>query len=192
MGFDEKLEGIRPFAIIQLRRENVAGSAFNLVGFQTKMTREAQKNLFRKFSALQKAEFLRYGSIHKNSYIKSPELLNKDFSLKGCKNIFFAGQLTGGEGYVESVASGLYSAIQIANKLGVTNYQPLPEYTMVENIMKYVINPINGKNFKPMGVNFGLLPPIPGKISRRERYEQYAERSLGALKTWLEISAFQK
>lgn len=173
--------GHRPWAAVQLRRENDKGTMFNLVGFQTNLKFGEQKRVFSMIPGLQNAEFVRYGVMHRNSFLNSPRLLNKDFSLRSNKNIFFAGQITGVEGYMESAASGIIAginAVRLAEKKESIN---LPETTMTGSLSSYISDE-TVKNFQPMGANFGILPPIEPKIrDKRERYAALAERALSAL-----------
>lgn len=173
--------GHRPWAAVQLRRENDKGTMFNLVGFQTNLKFGEQKRVFSMIPGLQNAEFVRYGVMHRNSFLDSPRLLNKDFSLRSNRNIFFAGQITGVEGYMESAASGIIAginAVRLAEKKESIN---LPETTMTGSLSLYISDE-TVKNFQPMGANFGILPPIEPKIrDKRERYAALAERALNAL-----------
>lgn len=168
----------RPWACVQLRRENSSGTMFNLVGFQTNLKFAEQKRVFSMIPGLENAEFVRYGVMHRNSFLDSPRLLEKSFCLRKRKNIFFAGQITGVEGYMESAASGI-----IAGKNAVRfaqNIEPLipDEYTMIGALMAYISDE-SVKNFQPMGANFGILPPIEPKIrDKKERYAALAQRAL--------------
>lgn len=181
VGLTDPNTGHRPWACVQLRRENSAGTMFNLVGFQTNLKFGEQKRVFSMIPGLENAEFVRYGVMHRNSFLDSPRVLNSDFSLKAHPNVFFAGQITGVEGYMESAASGIMAGINAVrfaeNKQTVT----LPETTMIGALSGYISDK-TVKNFQPMGANFGVLPPIEPKIrDKKERYAKIAERAVRAL-----------
>jgi methylenetetrahydrofolate--tRNA-(uracil-5-)-methyltransferase len=178
VGLRDPKTGHRPWAVVQLRRENAEGSLFNLVGFQINLKFPEQKRVFSMIPALKNAEFVRFGVMHRNTFINSPKLLNEDLSLKKYPNVFFAGQLSGVEGYMESAASGIIAGINAVNRL--KNYEPLvlPKYTMIGALLGYITDP-TVENFQPMGANFGIIPPLEAKIrDKRERYMALAERSL--------------
>ena len=166
------------YAVAQLRKENVKADLYNLVGFQTNLTFKEQKRVFGLIPALKNAEFVKYGVMHRNTYINAPKILNKDFSLKCYPNIYIAGQLSGVEGYMESCISGLATAINIANKL--TNKKPaeFPSTTMLGALINYITNPTNN-NFQPMNANFGILDPLQEKIKdKKVKKLKQAEKSL--------------
>ena len=168
----------RPYAVLQLRKENLVGSMYNLVGFQTNLKFGEQKRVFSMIPALKNAEFLRYGVMHRNSFIDSPNLLNNNLALKSRKNVFFAGQLSGVEGYMESAASGILAGINAYCYLLEKNPLVLPETTMLGALIGYITNP-ETKKFQPMGANFGLLPPLDVRIrDKKERYGAIANRGL--------------
>ncbi len=178
VGLRDPKTGHRPWAVVQLRKENQNGSLYNMVGFQTNLKFGEQKRVFSMIPALKNAEFMRYGVMHRNSFINSPKLLNTDLSLKKAKNIFFAGQLSGVEGYMESAASGIIAGINAANAL--LNKPPLvlPQISMIGALLYYITDP-TVTNFQPMGANFGILPPLETHIrDKRERYAALAERSI--------------
>lgn len=167
----------RPYAVVQLRKENTSGDMYNLVGFQTHLTFGEQKRVFGMIPALKNAEFLKYGVMHKNLFIDSPNLLNDDFSLKTKPNVYFAGQIVGVEGYVESIASGLVVAQNCLRKLKNLTKMDYGVYTILGNLMRYVLTP--NDNFQPMNANFGLLPPIKTNIRDKKLKKQaYADRSI--------------
>jgi methylenetetrahydrofolate--tRNA-(uracil-5-)-methyltransferase len=171
VGFTDPRTERRPYAIVQLRKESIAGHAYNIVGFQTNLKFPEQQRVFRLIPGLADAEFLRYGVMHRNTYIDSPRLLNKNLSLKKNPNIFFAGQITGVEGYNASAMTGIYVARNILGEFS------LPEKTMSGALIAYVTG--CGGKFTPMGPNMGLLPPLPHRVrDKKLRYEQLAERSL--------------
>ncbi len=169
--------GKRPYAVLQLRKENENGTAYNLVGFQTNLKFPEQKRVFSMIPALKNAEFLRYGVMHRNTYIDAPNVLNRNFSVKNNQSLFFAGQITGVEGYVESAASGLLAAIAIADEiLGRTPFA-LDDRTVCGALQAYIATP--NKDFQPMNANFGILAPLPTRIKdKKERYRTLAIRAL--------------
>lgn len=168
----------RPWAVVQLRRENADGTLFNLVGFQTNLKFPEQKRVFSLIPGLENAEFMRYGVMHRNSFINSPKLLNKDLSLKQNENIIFAGQLSGVEGYMESAASGIVAGINAVSKLKGNEPLVLPKFTMIGALLGYITDQ-TVENFQPMGANFGIIPPLDERIrDKRERYAALSNRSL--------------
>jgi len=174
-----------PYACVQLRRENSAGTLFNMVGFQTKLTWPEQKRIFRLIPALEHAEFLRYGSIHRNTYIDSPAHLNKSLQLKTRPNIFFAGQITGVEGYVESAAMGLLAGLNTAFLREGKQLPPPPEETAIGALINY-ITAKPSTFFQPMNINFGLLKPLEGKkIKKDDKKRLYVSRGKQALDKWI-------
>lgn len=181
VGLVDPRTGHRPWAAVQLRRENSAGTMFNLVGFQTNLKFGEQKRVFSMIPGLENAEFVRYGVMHRNSFLDSPRLLSGTFQLKKQPNVFFAGQITGVEGYMESAASGIIAgknAVRTANGKAPLE---LPTVTMTGALCSYISDE-TVKDFQPMGANFGILPPIEPKIrDKKERYAALAERALSAL-----------
>lgn len=176
----------RPWACVQLRRENAKGTMFNLVGFQTNLKFGEQKRVFSMIPGLENAEFVRYGVMHRNSFLNSPKLLNSDFSLRSKKNIFFAGQITGVEGYMESAGSGILAGIN-AVRLAENKTPFVPKQdTMLGALCEYISDE-SVTNFQPMGANFGVLPPIEPKIrDKKERYKALADRAIRSLKSTME------
>ncbi len=178
VGLKDPRTGQRPWAVVQLRKENKEGSLYNLVGFQTNLKFPEQNRVFSMIPGLKNAEFVRYGVMHRNSFIDSPRLLNKNLSLKENNNIFFAGQISGVEGYMESAASGILAGINAANKILGSDPLVLPEFSMIGALINYITNE-SVIDFQPMGANFGILPPLENIIKdKRERYAALAERSL--------------
>ncbi len=184
VGLTDPRTGRVPYAVVQLRREDAAGEMYGLVGFQTRMRRGEQQRVFRMIPGLREAEFLRYGSIHRNTYIASPLLLLPTLQFRGDSGLLFAGQLIGVEGYTESVGAGLLAGLNAARLLaGAPTVVPPPE-TLLGAVLRYVTE-VAPPGFAPMNVNFGLLPPLPRPIrDRRKRVEGLAERSLAALENW--------
>ena len=182
VGLTDPRTGHRPWANLQLRKENKDGTMYNLVGFQTNLKFGEQKRVFSMFPALKNAEFLRFGVMHRNTFIDSPRLLNGDFSLRSNPLLFFGGQITGVEGYMESAASGLMAGINLARRLKGEETVVLPTDTMIGALSRYISDE-SVKNFQPMGANFGVLPPLEEKIrDKQERYMQLAQRGMESLK----------
>lgn len=178
VGLRDPKTGHRPWAVIQLRKENIKGSLYNMVGFQTNLKFFEQKRVFGMIPALKNADFIRYGVMHRNTFIDSPRVLNSDFSLSEYPNIFFAGQITGVEGYMESAASGIMAGINVVKKLRGKESLTLPKETMIGSLCNYISDKWV-KDFQPMGANFGILPPIEPHIrDKKERYSAFAKRSI--------------
>lgn len=181
VGLTDPKTGHRPWAAVQLRRENAAGTMFNLVGFQTNLKFGEQKRVFSMIPGLAHAEFVRYGVMHRNSFLDSPRLLSSGFQLRKQKNVFFAGQITGVEGYMESAASGIMAgknAVRLARGKAPLS---LPDVTMIGALSAYISDE-TVRDFQPMGANFGILPPIEPKIrDKKQRYAAFSERALRAL-----------
>jgi len=173
-------DGKRPFAVVQLRRENAQGDMYNIVGFQTNLKFGEQKRVFSIIPALKDAEYLRYGVMHRNSYIDAPKVINSNLQLKDFPLTFIAGQLSGVEGYVESIATGLIAAHNIADCLEQKPMTEYPMQTIIGALLKYLATPNN--NFQPMNANFGLLPPVENIRDKSMKKLNYSRRSLEALK----------
>jgi len=187
VGIDDPRTGRRPYAVVQLRRENREGTMFNLVGFQTNLKFGEQKRVFSMIPGLENAEFMRFGVMHRNTFINSPQLLCSDFSMRDNGDIFFAGQMTGVEGYMESAASGLIAGIALARKIKGLEPLRLPADTMTGALSAYISDPFNAGSFQPMGANMGILPDIGIRIrDKKERYGAYAQRAVDSLKNELE------
>lgn len=186
VGLVDPATGHRPWACVQLRRENDKGTMFNLVGFQTNLKFGEQKRVFSMIPGLENAEFIRYGVMHRNSFLNSPRLLNANFSMRNNEKLFFAGQITGVEGYMESAGSGIIAGINAVRLAqGKVEFVPASD-TMLGALCDYISDE-SVKNFQPMGANFGVLPPIEPKIrDKRERYAALSERALNSLRTSVE------
>jgi methylenetetrahydrofolate--tRNA-(uracil-5-)-methyltransferase len=182
VGLTDPRTGSRPYAVVQLRREDKNGILYNIVGFQTKMTWPEQRRVLRMIPGLENAEFARYGSIHRNTFINAPRLLLPTVQLRADERIFFAGQITGVEGYVESSAIGLLAGIHIARLLSGEKIVPPPPETALGALTGHLTN--TEKTFQPMNVTFGLFPPLPQRSAKKERGALYAERALAALRDW--------
>lgn len=186
VGLTDPRTGHRPWAVLQLRKENSAGTMYNLVGFQTNLKFPEQKRVFSLIPALHKAEFVRYGVMHRNTFICSPKVLNADYSVKGNKNLFFAGQITGVEGYMESAGSGIIAGINAVRTLQNKKTLIFPKDTMLGALSGYIADPTVVK-FQPMGANFGILPELTNRPrDKRERGVAYSERALESLKCFIE------
>ena len=188
VGFDDPRTAKRPYAIVQLRQDNANGTIYNMVGFQTNLKYGEQKRVFSLIPGLKNAEFIKYGVMHRNTYINSTKLLDETYCLKKNPNIYFAGQITGVEGYVESISSGLVASINAIEKfksnLENKEYHKIifDEETVIGALSKYISS--ENEKFQPMNANFGILPPLEGKKikDKKERYEALAKRSLEKIK----------
>ena len=177
VGFTDPRTGTKPYAIIQLRQDNSEGTLYNMVGFQTNLKFGEQKRVFSLIPGLKNAEFVKYGVMHRNTFINSPELLDNTYNLKNNKNIYFAGQITGVEGYVESISSGLVAGINASLQYRKEEKKTFPKETVIGALADYIQTP--NKNFQPMNANFGILPPLEEKIrDKQQRYEKMAQRAL--------------
>lgn len=187
VGLKDPRTGHRPWAVLQLRREDPEGKLYNLVGFQTNLKFGEQKRIFSMIPGLEHAEFYRYGVMHRNTFLDSPRLLEPDFSLRKDPRIFFAGQITGVEGYMESAASGLLAGLHLARRLQQQAPTLPPETTMIGALSRYVSR-YPGKDFQPMGSNMGILPSLEDPVrDKRLRYQALADRSLKDLADWMAL-----
>ena len=180
VGFDNPRTGRRPYALVQLRQDNKQASIYNIVGFQTNLKFGEQKRVFQMIPGLEEAEFIKYGVMHRNTYINSSKLLDETYNLKNNNNVYFAGQITGVEGYVESISSGMVAAVNAVNQIkGKKEKIIFSENTVIGALSKYISTP--NERFQPMNANFGILPELEGRKIRdkKERYAKLAERSLG-------------
>jgi len=184
VGLIDPRTGKRPFAVVQLRAENREKTMFNMVGFQTKLTYKEQKRIFRMIPGLENAEFLRLGSIHRNTYVNSPKILTPYLEVKELKDVYLAGQITGVEGYVESAACGLVLGIILSKKLAGEDVNLPPEETAIGGLMAHLRRDI--KDFQPMNVNFGLIKPINVRAKKSKKRELIVQRALEAFDRWLE------
>ena len=186
VGLKDPRTGHRPWAVLQLRTENREKTLFNLVGFQTNLKFGEQKRVFGMIPGLAHAEFVRYGVMHRNTFLNSPALLDGDFSFRRRPGLYFAGQITGVEGYMESAGSGILAGINLARRLQGRKPLLLPETTMLGALSRHV-SQYAGKDFQPMGANFGVLPPLPEKIrDKRQRYMALSQRALCDLEPMLQ------
>ncbi len=178
VGFTNPHDGTKPYAIVQLRQDNAEGTLYNIVGFQTNLKFGEQKRVFSMLPGLREANFVKYGVMHRNTYINSTKLLDETYNLRENNRIYFAGQITGVEGYVESISSGFVAALNAVENFNNTNNTIVyPEITMIGCLAKYISE--EHENFQPMNANFGILPVLETKIrDKKERYEALAKRSL--------------
>jgi len=187
-GLDNPKTGRWPYAVVQLRQDNSLGTLWNMVGFQTKLKHGEQVRIFRTIPGLENAEFARLGGIHRNSFINSPKLLDGELRLKSKPNIRFAGQITGCEGYVESAAVGILAArFAIAEHRGETLAAP-PVETALGALLNHITGGADAETFQPMNVNFGLMPPPPGRAKKADRKRAYTDRARTAFSQWLDQS----
>lgn len=181
VGLTDPKTGRRPYACMQLRKEDAEGRRYNIVGFQTNLLFPEQKRVFSIFPALKNAEFLRYGVMHKNTFLNSPDTLNSDFSMKKYPNVYFAGQITGVEGYVESVASGLLAAINLDRKLTGKEPLELNTKTVLGALSNYIATP--NADFQPMNANYGILAPLGiDKVKKSDKKRLMSERAIEEIK----------
>lgn len=186
VGIQVPWTGHRPWANIQLRKDNAGGSLYNIVGFQTNLTFPEQQRVFRMIPGLSNARFARYGVMHRNTFLDSPRLLDRCLALRGRESLFFAGQLTGVEGYIESAASGIVAGRSLARRLAGKEPRPLPPDTMLGALCGYISDP-GVADFQPMGSNMGILPPLESRERNKElRYTKMARRALDSLARYLE------
>lgn len=182
VGLKDPRTGSRPWAVLQLRPENSNMETCNLVGCQTKLLQGEQKRIFRLVPGLENAEFVRFGSMHRNTFLNAPEVLSPNLSLRSEPRIYCAGQLTGVEGYVESAASGLWLALLLGGEARDRKLSPPPEESALGALLAYLKRP--AKNFQPSNAHFGLMPEFQERISKKERRERYAERAMKSFEEW--------
>jgi len=185
VGLDDPRSGRWPHAVVQLRQDNALGTLWNIVGFQTKLKHAEQVRLFRTIPGLEKAEFARLGGLHRNAFIRSPELLDATLRLKRAPHIRFAGQITGCEGYVESAAIGLLAGRFLAADLGGSRLAPPPPETALGALLGHITGGAEAETYQPMNVNFGLFPPITDKMRKADRKLAYTGRAREALAAWM-------
>lgn len=177
----------RPYGVVQLRQDDVAKQLYNMVGFQTNLTYDEQKRVFRMIPGLENAEFARFGKMHLNAYIESNKVLTPFLSLKSDPDVFFAGQITGSEGYIEAIATGLVASINVYRRLTGKPLVAFPETTMVGSLIKYITDENRKDQLQPMHASFGLLPLLEKKLPKKLRYLAYAERALKDLQEFVKV-----
>jgi methylenetetrahydrofolate--tRNA-(uracil-5-)-methyltransferase len=185
MGLDNPRTGRWPYAVVQLRQDNNLGTLWNMVGFQTKLKHADQVRIFRTIPGLENAEFARLGGIHRNSFINSPRLLDDQLRLKSKPNIRFAGQITGCEGYVESAAIGILAAQFAAAEISGRDFEIPPAEPALGALLGHITGQANAETFQPMNVNFGLMPPIVGRMKGADRKKAYTDRARTAMAGWI-------
>jgi methylenetetrahydrofolate--tRNA-(uracil-5-)-methyltransferase len=188
VGLDNPRTGRWPYAVVQLRQDNALGTLWNMVGFQTKLKHGAQVELFRTIPGLEKAEFARLGGLHRNSFIRSPELLDGQLRLKSAPHIRFAGQITGCEGYVESAVIGLVAARFAAAELAGRTLPPPPPETALGALLGHITGGADASSYQPMNVNFGLFPPLAEDVRKKDRKLGYTQRAGAALAEWMKFA----
>jgi len=182
VGFTDPRIGKRPYAIVQLRQDDEEGTIFNIVGFQTNLKFGEQKRVFSLIPGLENAEFVKYGVMHRNTFINSPKLLNETYQMKENKNIYFAGQITGVEGYVESISSGMVVALNVINQMKNKERIVFPKETMIGALAKYIST--SNEKFQPMNANFGIVPELPERIKdKKVKYSKLSDRAIEIIKT---------
>ena len=182
VGFTDPRTGRRPWAIVQLRAENRNASMYNLVGCQTKLTYAAQGEVFRRIPGLEKAEFVRYGSMHRNTYVNAPDVLTPDLRLKGQENVWLAGQITGVEGYVESAACGLWVGMLLLARMAGKELPPPPDTTALGALLGHLRTPV--KRFQPSNAHFGLMPDLPERAKKKDRKALFSQRAREDFAAW--------
>jgi methylenetetrahydrofolate--tRNA-(uracil-5-)-methyltransferase len=191
VGLKDPRTGRRSYAVVQLRMEDLAGSAYNMVGFQTRLTWPEQKRIFRQLPGLERAEFLRLGQIHRNTFINAPRLLSADLSLRSEERVFFAGQITGVEGYVESAACGYLAALAVDARLRQVPWVPPPATTALGALYRHVTGAAHPENYpyQPSNIIFGLFPPFAERVNKHERRARLAQRAREDFRRWVDSSA---
>ncbi len=185
VGLDDPRTGRWPFAVVQLRQDNSLGTLWNMVGFQTKLKHGEQLRIFRTIPGLETAEFARLGEIHRNSFINSPRLLDRELRLKSKPNVRFAGQITGCEGYVESAAVGILAARFATAEHRCETLLAPPAETALGALLAHITGGADAETFQPMNVNFGLMPPLEGRWKKADRKKAYTDRARSAFSRWL-------
>jgi methylenetetrahydrofolate--tRNA-(uracil-5-)-methyltransferase len=183
VGLVDPKTGQQPFAVVQLRQDNLSDTLYSMVGFQTKLKWGEQERIFRLIPGLERAEFFRFGSQHRNTFINSPKVLRNTLQVRRRPNIFFAGQLTGVEGYVESAAMGLLAGLNAHRLMREMDLVVAPPTTALGSLVNYITRP-PFKDFQPMNVNFGLFPPLNSRIRGRLKRRKLAERAMKDLEAW--------
>ncbi len=182
-------DGKKPYAVVQLRQDDAKKTLYNLVGFQTHLRYPEQKRVFSMIPGLENAEFVKYGLMHKNTYINSPKLLNASYQSKEFSNVFFCGQMTGVEGYVESAASGIYAGVNMLKHINNEELLVLPQETIMGSMAHYITH-ASKTNFQPMNANFGILPSLEIAHKKKERKSLYGQRAIDTLKEFMEKNGF--
>lgn len=187
VGLDNPRTGRWPYAVVQLRQDNKLGTLWNMVGFQTKLKHAEQVRLFRTIPGLENAEFARLGGLHRNTFLNSPMLLDRQLRLKSAPHIRFAGQITGCEGYVESSAVGLLTGLMTASEIAGTTWQSPPRTTALGALLAHITGDAEAESYQPMNVNFGLFPPVAPDVKKKQRKEAYTGRAKEDISAWLPL-----
>jgi methylenetetrahydrofolate--tRNA-(uracil-5-)-methyltransferase len=185
VGLDDPRTGRWPYAVVQLRQDNALGTLWNMVGFQTKLKHAEQVRLFRTIPGLESAEFARLGGLHRNTFLNSPRLLDRQLRLKSAPHVRFAGQITGCEGYVESAAVGLLAGMMAAAELRGEAWRAPPRTTALGALLSHITGDAEAESYQPMNVNFGLFPPVDPNVKKKQRKEAYTARAKADLVGWL-------
>jgi methylenetetrahydrofolate--tRNA-(uracil-5-)-methyltransferase len=192
VGLTDPRSGGRPHAVVQLRQDDLAGTLYNMVGFQTNLRWGEQERVFRLIPGLERAEFVRFGQMHRNTFINSPTLLEATLELRGQPGVFFAGQITGSEGYVSAVAGGLLAGLNAARRVRGEPLIVFPTTTMIGALFRYVSG-ADPNDFQPMKPNFGLLPPLEQRVrGKKRRYQAYSQRALGDLEAYVDRAGMNR
>jgi methylenetetrahydrofolate--tRNA-(uracil-5-)-methyltransferase len=186
VGLTDPRTGKRPYAVVQLRQDNMLGTLYNIVGFQTKLKYGVQKEIFQMIPGLENAEFARLGGLHRNTFINSPKLLDPTLRLKSASHIRFAGQVTGVEGYVESAAVGLLAGMLTSQEINNEEFNMPPVETALGALISHITGGAESTTFQPMNINYGLFPPIEGRMTKQQRQKLHSDRALAKLNEWLE------
>lgn len=184
VGLDDPRTGRWPYAVVQLRQDNKLGTLWNMVGFQTKLKHGAQTELFRTIPGLENAEFARLGGLHRNTFLNSPMVLDRELRLKDAPHIRFAGQITGCEGYVESAAIGLITGLMAANEISGKSWQGPPPTTAMGALLAHITSNAEAENYQPMNINFGLFPPLH-EVGKKQRKQAYTDRGKSEFSDWI-------
>ena len=187
VGLDNPRTGRWPYAVVQLRQDNTLGTLWNMVGFQTKLKYAEQQRIFRTIPGLENAEFARFGGLHRNTFLKSPLLLDRELRLKSAPHVRFAGQITGCEGYVESAAMGLLAGLMAAHELAGRPWEAPPRTTALGALLAHVTGDAEAATYQPMNINFGLFPPPAPEVKKKQRKAAYTERAKADLLGWLPV-----
>ena len=185
---EEHPSGRWPYAVVQLRQDNKLGTLWNMVGFQTKLKHAEQVRLLRTIPGLEQAEFARLGGLHRNTFLNAPELLDRQLRLKRAPHIRFAGQITGCEGYVESASVGLLAGLMTAAQLTGSDWASPPQTTALGALLAHITGDAEADSYQPMNINFGLFPPLPDEVKKKQRKAGYTQRAKADLATWQSIS----
>ncbi len=189
VGLDDPRTGRWPYAVVQLRQDNKLGTLWNMVGFQTKLKHRAQVELFRTIPGLENAEFARLGGLHRNTFLNSPTLLDRQLRLKSAQHIRFAGQITGCEGYVESASVGMMAGLMAHCELAGLPWQSPPRETALGALLAHITGDADAAHYQPMNINFGLFPMLEGKVHKKSRKSTYTDRGRAALARWMQDHA---